>query len=204
MNKKRRLFAGILAVLLCFSLAPSSALAASEGRIFPDVPAGAPYADALDTLYEMGIFEGDEHGNFNPDKTISRAELATILCRILEAEEEAKTHTSAPFTDVRDGVWYAGYVFMAAGMGIVTGYGNGLFGPNDPVKYEQAVTMLVRAWGYDWMAKDAGGYPDGYLSVARSLGFLNNVSGSVGSPAPRSTVAQLVYNMLQTEQFFET
>ena len=203
--KKRNLFIVILSFAIVSSMLLSTGVSAyADGRIFPDVPDGAYYSDAVNTLYEVGIFTGDSKGNFNPNKTLSRAELATIVCKIHEVEDEVRAHTTgAPFTDVPDNQWYTGYVFMAAGLGFVSGYSDGRFGPNDPVTYDQAVTIIVRAWGYDWMAYESGlSYPDAYLSTAKELGFLNGISGAYGKPMARKDLAVLVNNMLDTEQFF--
>ena len=56
-------------------------------------------------------------------------------------------------------------------VGVTGGIGNGMFGPEDPVTYEQAVKMIVSALGYDLVANNKGGYPTGYLAVASSEGI---------------------------------
>ena len=76
----------------------------------------------------------------------------------------------AVFTDVPADAWEAPYVYDLVGRGILSGYGDGTFGPDDTVKYEQAVTMIMRTLGYDPFAANNGGYPTGYLAAAQRYG----------------------------------
>ena len=98
---------------------------------------------------------------------------------------------AAPFGDVPASHWAAGYVAFASDRGIINGYGNGMFGPTDPVTYEQMAKMLVCAWGYGDMAEERGGYPDGYLDMALELGILDDPALEGTSPAPRWAVAMM-------------
>lgn len=196
----RRIIQGIAAFVLCAALLCGTAFAdvESNGGPFPDVPADADYAEAAAVLAELGIFKGDSAGNFNPDQTISRAEAAAVICRMLGVEDEAKQLTSTTFTDIPAGHWSVGYAAKAAELGIINGYGNGKFGPGDPVTFEQMVKMLVCAWGYGEKGQAQGGYPSGYLIVANELGITNGAGSSNSQGIPRSVVAQLTYNTLNT------
>lgn len=160
---------------------------------FPDVDENATYAEAAEYLSEIGIMVGDNKGNFNPDKAVTRAEMATVICRML-GETENSTADGSTFTDVPAGHWASGYISQAASLGIVNGYGNGKFGPGDTVTYEQAVTMTVRALGYEDEANASGGYPSGYLSIAQDIGLLNGVNAQNGTPLARKDVAIIIFN----------
>ena len=162
---------------------------------FPDVGKEAPYAEAVKYLNEIGIITGDENGNFNPNKTVTRAEMATIICRIL-GETENLTAGGNIFFDVPLKYWANKYISQAVSMGIVNGYGDGNFGPEDEVTCEQAVTMIVRILGYENEAKFAGGYPDGYLSIAQNLGLLNGINVKKGAFLDRKSVAIIIYNSI--------
>ena len=132
----------ILASLLAVSLLTCSASAMT----FPDVDSNSPYATAIEYVSTIGIMVGDNQGNFNPNGVVNRAEMATIVCRVLnQTENLSKTNT---FTDVPTTHWANAYVGKASELGIVNGYGGGKFGPGDPVTYEQAITMIVnwRGW----------------------------------------------------------
>lgn len=194
MRQLQRIMQGIVLFTLCGVLLCGNAFADVTNTPFPDVPADADYAEAAITLSEMGIFKGDEAGNFNPDNPISRAEAATVICRMLGVEDEAKQIKTAVFTDVPSSHWAVGYTAKAADLGIINGYGNGKFGPSDPVTYEQMVKMLVCAWGYGEDGQSRGGYPSGYIAVANDLGITHGIP----KEAHRANVARLTYNTLNT------
>lgn len=177
--------------ILVISLLACPAFAASS---FPDVDENAEYAEAVACVRDMGIMIGDEQGNFNPNKTVTRAEMATIICNML-GETEDLTAT-AVFLDVPTGHWANAYISRAAEFGIVSGYGNGLFGPSDPVTYEQAVTMIIQAIGQGLDAMNAGGYPNGYINVADKNGYLENIAAQNGDQMMRWQVAVLCYNVM--------
>lgn len=190
---KKRLLAVLLALVMAFPLAVP-ALAASP---FPDVDSNASYAEAVGFLKDAGIMNGDDKGNFNPDKTVTRAEMATIICNMLD-ETEILT-TANVFTDVPTNHWANKYVAKAVELGIVGGYGNGKFGPSDTVTYEQALTMLVRFMSLEEVAVDAGGYPNGYIAVADDYGYSRNVSAKKGDYLKRWQVATIFYNATSWE-----
>ena len=206
----KRRFSILLALCLCISTLCGTAMAdvvnandedsfTNETQVvtsFPDVPASAPYAEAVSTLHEYGIINGDNKGNFNPNSSVTRAEAAAIICRLLGMEEEAKQARTTSFTDVPTNHWANGYVAKAAEQGIINGYGNGKFGPSDSVTYAQMVKMLVCAWGYEEDARTAGGLPNGYLSVANSLGIVNTTISDPANAALRADVAVLSNNTL--------
>lgn len=183
----------VLALVIAFSMMLSVVAFAS----YNDVAADAEYAGAVELLSALEIIKGDDLGNFNPDNTITRAEMAAIVCRakgLESAANGAKGFTA--FNDVAADHWASGYVNLASQNGIINGYGDGNFGPEDTVTYEQAVKMLVCAIGFEPMAATKGGFPTGYLVVANGYGITEGVTASV--EAPRKTVAQLVYNTLDT------
>ncbi|MBD5163066.1 MAG: S-layer homology domain-containing protein [Oscillibacter sp.] len=159
---------------------------------FPDVDEYSEYAEAVAYVSEAGIMVGDDQGNFNPNSSVSRAEMATLICRMLGETEGLQT--SSDFSDVPTNHWANSYVGKAAELGIVNGYGNGKFGPSDGVTYEQAVTMIVRALDYEDEAIDAGGYPNGYLTIAQNIGLLNGIRAKKETPLDRGSVAIIIYN----------
>lgn len=159
---------------------------------FPDVDEYSEYAEATEYVNELGIMVGDDQGNFNPYATVTRAEMATIICRMLD--ETVNLPSATTFTDVPIGHWANTYVGKAAELGIVNGYGNGKFGPSDGVTYEQAVVMVIRALGGSTLAEELGGYPDGYLIIANENNYLRGISSQNGDAMSRGDVAILLYN----------
>lgn len=185
----------VLALVVAFSMMLSVVAFAD----YADVAEDASYADAVELLSALDIIKGDDLGNFNPDKTITRAEFAAVVCRALGYGDVAGVNN---FVDVPADHWAAGVIGYAAQLGIVNGYGDNKFGPEDNVTYDQAVKMLVVALGFENVAQRKGGYPSGYLAVASQYKITSGVKAT--TEAPRATVAQLVYNALSTPKMDQT
>lgn len=173
-------------------LAGCMLLVSVQAVSFPDVDANADYAEAIDYISKEGIIVGDSNGNFNPNQTVTRAQMAAIICRMLGETEGLEKKEDFP--DVSTTHWANAYISKAVELGIVSGYKDGTFGPSTNVSYEQAVTMIVRAIGESENAQESGGYPDGFLFVARERGLLAGLSKEKGGPLSRSDVAVLLYN----------
>ena len=189
MNKYLRcVVSGLLACLMMVM----PALATST---FPDVPDSAAYAEAAEFLNDVGIMQGDTSGNFNPDKYVTRAQMAAIICRML-GETENLTTDGNRFTDVPASYWANGYIMKVASLGIINGYQDGSFKPNNTVTYEQAVKMVINAAGFSAEAAEKGGYPDGFISVASENGYLNGISMKKGTAMMRWHIAVLCYNVM--------
>lgn len=185
----------VLALVVAFSMMLSVVAFAD----YADVAEDASYADAVELLSALDIIKGDDLGNFNPDKTITRAEFAAVVCRALGYGDVTGVNN---FVDVPADHWAAGVIGYAAQLGIVNGYGDNKFGPEDNVTYDQAVKMLVVALGFENVAQRKGGYPSGYLAVASQYKITSGVKAT--AEAPRATVAQLVYNALSTPKMDQT
>lgn len=180
----------ILAVMLVSTTLCCNVFAAS----FPDVDESADYAEAVGYISDIGIMVGDDLGNFNPNNPVTRAEMATIICRLLNITEDLQSGDY--FDDVPASFWANKYITKTAEIGVVNGYGNRKFGPIDNVKYEQVVTMIVRASGWSDNAdmEKLGGFPNAYLSIAEERGLLVDVRAETGDLLSRSDVARLLYN----------
>ena len=185
-----------LAVVLAFAMILS--MGAISTFAYTDVEAGTVVSEAVSILSNLDIFTGFEDGTFRPDETVTRAQMAAIICRTLGYEDQAQSSMgSTIFNDVAADHWASGYVNVAQAQGIINGYGDGNFGPEDKVTYEQAVKMIVSALGYDLAAQTKGGYPTGYLAIASAEGITKHANGKVGDAAARGTIAVLVYNSLE-------
>ena len=108
---------------------------------YSDVADGAWYNSAVDFVTGRKLFSGVSDTAFAPDVVFSRAMAATVLYRLAEPDAEALDN---PFHDVAKDAWYAQSVAWAANVGVVGGYGNETFGPEDSVTREQFVAMLYR------------------------------------------------------------
>lgn len=186
-----------LAVVLAFAMILSMG-AVSTFAAYSDVPAGTVVSEAVDILSGLNILTGFEDGTFKPDETVTRAQMAAIICRTLGYEDQAQSSMgSTVFNDVAADHWASGYINVAQAQQIINGYGDGNYGPEDKVTYEQAVKMIVSALGYDIAATAKGGYPTGYLAIASAEGITKSANGKVGDAATRGTIAVLVYNSLE-------
>ncbi len=189
-----------LAVVLAFAMILSMGLTSMAA--YSDVTAGTVVSEAVDILSGLNILTGFEDGTFKPDETVTRAQMAAIICRMLGYEDQAQSSMgSTVFNDVAADHWASGYINVAQAQQIINGYGDGNYGPEDLVTYEQAVKMIVSALGYDLPATQKGGYPTGYLAIASAQGITKNANGRVGDAAARATVAVLVYNALEVDLF---
>ena len=108
---------------------------------FADLVPTAWYHDGVHYCIENGLMQGVSATSFLPNDSTTRAQLVTILWRL---EGSPETAGAASFSDIADGAWYAQAVRWAADSGVVKGYENGSFGPDDAVTREQMVTILYR------------------------------------------------------------
>lgn len=108
---------------------------------FGDLTATAWYHDGVHYCLENGLMRGVSGGKFLPDGSTTRAQLVTILWRL---EGSPETTGAVRFGDTAGGAWYTEAVRWAVGCGVVKGYDNGCFGPNDAVTREQMAAILYR------------------------------------------------------------
>ena len=108
---------------------------------FGDLTATAWYHDGVHYCLENGLMRGVSGGKFLPDGSTTRAQLVTILWRL---EGSPETTGAVRFGDTADGAWYTEAVRWAVGCGVVKGYDNECFGPNDAVTREQMAAILYR------------------------------------------------------------
>ena len=155
---------------------------------------------------------GTGSGMFSPNEEITRGMLVTILYRL---SGEPAVSESAPFADVETGSYYEKAVAWAAACGIVSGYENGSFGPNDAVTREQLAAILyryARYQGQDVSASadlsgfaDAGavsGYAQPALAWASGSGLIVGTTDGTLDPqgtATRAQAATILMRFCQTE-----
>lgn len=137
---KQKVF-GLISFLCCAVLLMGMVPSVSAKAKFKDISASAWYAAAVDFCVKQNYMDGVGGGKFAPNTKVSRAMLATVLHRISGSKVKFK---DASFRDVKKGQWYFDGVEYCAKMGIVTGYGNGYFGPNDLLTRQDMVTMFYR------------------------------------------------------------
>lgn len=203
MEKQKRMGAIFMALVLGFSL-NLTAFAAGEGTVFSDVAADAWYTDAVAYVRDNGLMGGTSDTTFEPEGTMTRSMLSATLYRL--AGSPAVTGEDA-FSDTEEGVWYTDAVLWASQQGLVGGYGNGLFGTNDPVTREQIAVLLWRyagspaaESGIDFADESAiSDYAAQAVDWARASGVVSGAEGDRFLPqnnATRAQVAAILRNYL--------
>ena len=124
---------------------------------FVDVPGDAWYAGGVRYVYAHGLMNGTGNWRFSPNRTTTRAMIATILYRM---EGSPRVYGTSQFGDVEAGSWYEDAVIWATQNDIVEGYTSKTFGPNDPITREQMAAMLYRYADYCRCDMSAGRYVD--------------------------------------------
>lgn len=160
------------------------------------------YEDSVDTLITLGVVSGyPEDNTYRPEKAVTRAEMAKLMVVSLgqESKVTAAGNKTTKFKDMK-GHWAYAYVNLASELGIINGYPNGNFGPNNTVSYAEATAMIIRALEYeDVVSKSTESWPNNYINQAKKLSLYSSV-GTVNSNdgAKRGNIAIMLWNMLRT------
>ena len=159
-----------------------------------------PVDDDIETILDvMGIMTYDASGRFNENQYVTRAALAKILVTASQYKGAAtSTSRISPFSDVMHTHWGAPYISVASRNKFMTGYSDGSFRPNSYIKYEEALSAMLRLLGYT-NGDYTGAYPAGQIAKASDIGLSDDVYATPGNPVIRSEMAKLIYNMLNTE-----
>ena len=206
-----KIFTKLLTVFLTLALFCSVVVA---NAAFDDVPSGAWYEDAVNWCQENGIMGGTSEtaAIFEPDTTMSRAMLATVLYR---QSGSPAAGTGPAFSDWTRGTWYSDAVVWAAGEGVITGYDNGLFGVNDPVTREQLATILWRYAGRPSAGNgaafadesDIADYAAQAVDWAQSNNIMTGMDNNRFNPrsgATRAQIATILYRWLSAQDGTES
>lgn len=180
----------------------------SQSQGFTDVPADAWYAEAVNWCRDNGIMSGTTNSTFTPDGTMSRGMLATVLYRVAGSPEV----TEAPaYLDVSQDSWYSDGIAWAAQNGVMSGYGNDLFGPDDPITREQLAAVLWRYAGSESNtqplsfvdSETISSYAADAVAWASANGIITGRDGNRFAPqdqATRAETAVILYRYLNRQE----
>ncbi|MED1944727.1 MULTISPECIES: S-layer homology domain-containing protein [Brevibacillus] len=185
----------VLASALALTVAPMAFAAEEAATTAPKMD--ADMEKTVKRLEALGLVAGYGNGEYGVDKTITRAEFATLIVRARGLEQGAKlAQFSNTYSDVKSSDWFAGFVNVASGEEIVKGFPDKSFKPQNQVTYAEAVTMIVRALGYEPAVK--GVWPNSMISKASEL----NIARSITTPnnaATRGDIFKMLDNSLRVD-----
>lgn len=183
-NFIRRTFFGII-IMLAVLMMPVFA--------FAETGSEAEYIKEYEVLKSLGI----EIDDFASDRAMTRAEAAKAFCEISGLTPQ-KGETG--FYDVPQSHKYAGYIETACEAGLMSGCDENIFAPDRNITYSELVKTILDMMGYTPYAEISGGYPDGYLSYAGTLGLGKGISDISGNtPLNGLNFAKIIYNSLDKE-----
>ena len=187
----------VLALVLAFACA----FTMFAGAAFTDQADIKVDSEVVDTLVSLGIVEGFEDGSFQPNATVTRAQMAKMIYVLRTGKSDASAYNDdkTSFTDIGSH-WARGYIKYCQSLGIIAGKSNTIFAPNATVTAQEAAKMLLVTLGYN--AEKAGLVGAGWASKTNALadenGLLEDVNTSFTGPCPRQYAAQLIYNAIDT------
>lgn len=166
--------------------------------------AGNARETAIKRLAGLGLLNGYPDGSFRPGNPITRAEFAKVIVYAMGLKDAAAMLGGVPvgFTDVQANHWASGFVSIAASQGVIKGYPDGTFRPEANVTYAEALTMILRAIGYEPVLQN-GTWPTVYLTKAAELKINKGISFNASTNATRGDVAGLLANAVTVAKLIQ-
>lgn len=196
---KKRILTWLLAISMLGSLLTVPAGAADTTR-FSDV-SDSYTATAVETLRLMGVLDGYSDGTFRPGAVLTRAQFCKMAVFAMDGSSELGRYSTVTiFPDVKPSHWASSYINMAAKKGVISGFADGKFKPEQTVTAGQAVTILMR--GLDYKDENMGGvWPQSYMAEAGTCGLLKSTGiTSAYSALTRAQAAKLFLNLFEAKK----
>ncbi|EGJ46036.1 hypothetical protein HMPREF0866_02190 [Ruminococcaceae bacterium D16] len=185
-----------LSLLLSSTMVLGMLVMGSSAASYTDVTS-EENVEAIEVLKAVGVMTGDENGNFNPDKLVTRAEMAVVMANLLDLKVEDFKGASIPFTDVPE--WAVPYVAACYADGITAGISATQYGSNDSVTTAQAALMMMKALGYFQNASDFGSdWQVATVKQGSKINLFDGVEAGASSAMTRNEVAQIALNTLKS------
>ena len=190
-NLKRALSLALSTVMLVGMMAVGTSAAS-----YADVDS-ADNVEAIEVMKAVSVMVGDENGNFNPDKNVTRAEMAVVMANLLDLQVEDFVGASIPFTDVPE--WAHSFVAACYADGITGGISATQYGSNNSVTATQAALMLLKALGYFQYGSDFGtDWQVATIKQASNVGLFEGIDSARNAAMTRNEVAQIALNALES------
>lgn len=206
-------------LLLVPTLLMSFALSTISVSAFSDVGEGSPYFVSISYLEKFGIVNGYDDGTFKPYDDVNRAEalkMLTIASGLFKDSEikANEAEEARPFTDTPSSAWYTNYVAAAKNEGIINGFPDGSFKPEQTVTLAESLKILFESLGDIAFLEDNSEhlYNDtsesdwfvDYTAYAASEGIVNIYSTNTMSPnqdMSRGYLAEVIYRTLTSDKY---
>ena len=189
----KKLLALVLALVMSMSLVTISNAAFKDADKID-------YKEAVDVMNAVGVFVGDEKGNFNAKENLTREQAAKIIAYLELGSKAADAMVGGnTFTDVASSRWSAGFIAYCAQAGIVSGVGDGKFAPAGQLTALQFGKMLLVELGYDAKAEKMVG-TDWAINTSKLMAktkLMDGIDGSVNQVLTREKAAQMCLNALE-------
>ena len=188
----------VLALVLAFACA----FTMFAGAAFTD-QADIKATDAVNMLSSLGVITGYTDGSYQPNKVVTRAEMAKMIfvVRNNKIDDSAYQSNYSKLTDISNH-WAKGYIKFCESQGIIAGKGNNKFDPDSPVTGVEAAKMLLVVSGYDSAKAGLTGsaWRTNVLKYAGAAGILDDVNSALEQGLPRQYAAQMIYNTLDVNR----
>lgn len=151
--------------------------------LYPVLNIGLNYTD------HFAYMVGYPNGTFKPDGNITRAEVATIIYRLMTPETRAKFQTrTCTLSDVQSGMWFNDAVCTLVKAGVVSGYPDGTFKPNANVTRAEFSAMIARMFSVSYVGNNMfedinGHWAESYINILAKLGILKGDNGNADPDA---------------------
>ena len=159
----------------------------------------------FERLKNYKILNGDENGDLQLDKLVTRAEMAQFIGNVRMLNEiSADNITAEIFADVPKRHWAYNVIHVMRSMQLINGVGENEFMPDIPVTYAEAIKMIVSTLGYDPYAEKYGGYPDGYIKAGEVTGLTGSITFVADDFATRRDIAIMLDTALDVPLMRQT
>lgn len=183
-------------------LAAGTAVALLLGLLV--LPAGArsttvpAQQEVTQVINALGIMVGDDQGNMQLDRTVTRAEFITMAVKSSPNGDQVGESSTSPYPDVPYTHWAAGFVEAGVAAGLITGYSDGTFRPFNQITLAEGVTIVLQLLGYG--SEDfSGAYPTPQMALYHSLKLDRGLNAQSSSTVlSRHDAMYLFYNLLST------
>ena len=187
----------VLVLAMVFALAVPGFAAVTKGNDYSDYST-VTNKEAVDVLTAIGVIHGNTDGSFGPTGNFTRAQAATMITYMMlgTTVADALSAGATQFNDVPATHWAAKYVQYCANEGIINGYGDGKFGPDDKLTNAQWALMLLGALGYKAQNEQIGGA--GWEIKTTSLAMKAGVASAEDMTGTfnRDVAAKMAFNTL--------